>query len=249
MSHIKLFFHILFKTNLIKTLWLNFKMLPFRQAMRLPLYVYGRAEFRRMTGKIILDTDNIYSGMVKIGKRDYYVATAVQKCIWTISGTMIIHGPIKFMQGSYVLVADKGTLEIGGRDGIFGTNLRMFCFDRITIGRNVRMAWDIQIMDSSFHYIELTNKDNQVPPLTKPIILGDNIWVGNRVTISKGSVVPSQTVIASNSMINKDFSNIEPDSLLAGAPASVKATGFHRIFDVQREKELDKQYGYSRAHL
>ena len=153
------------------------------------------------------------------------------------------------MQGSYLLVADNGTLEIGGLDGIFGTNIRIFCFDRITIGRNVRMAWDIQIMDSSFHYIELTHKDNQVPPLTKPIVLGDNIWVGNRTTISKGAVIPNQTVIASNSLINKDFSNIEPDSLLAGAPASVKATGCHRIFDVRREQELDKQYGYSRTHL
>ena len=186
--------------------------MPFKQAIKLPLYVYGRAEFRRMKGKIILDTPNIHSGMVKIGKRDYYVATAVQKCIWTISGTLIIHGPIKFMQGSYLLVADNGTLEIGGLDGIFGTNIRIFCFDRITIGRNVRMAWDIQIMDSSFHYIELTHKDNQVTPLTKPIVLGDNIWVGNRTTISKGAVIPNQTVIASNSLINKDFSNIEPVS-------------------------------------
>lgn len=249
MSHLKLFFHILFKTNLIKTLWLNFKMLPFQQALHLPIYVYGRAEFRRMKGKIVLDTPDIYSGMIKIGKRDYYIATAVQKCIWTISGTLIFHGPVKFLQGSYLLIADNGTLEIGGRDGIFGTNIRIFCFDRITIGRNVRMAWDIQLMDSSFHYIELTQKDNLVKPLTKPIVLGDNIWVGNRTTFSKGAIVPDQTVIASNSVVNKDFTGIEPDSLLAGTPATVKTTGCHRIFDVQREKELDKQFGYSRTHL
>ncbi len=249
MSYIKLFFHILFKTNLIKTLWLNFKMLPFRQAIKLPIYVYGGAEFRRMHGRILLDTDNIFSGMIKIGKRDYYIATSVQKSIWTISGTMIFHGPVKFLQGSYILVADNATFEIGGRDGIFGTNLRVFCFDRITLGRNVRIAWDAQIMDSAFHYIELKNKDHLVKPLTKPVVLGDNIWVGNRTTISKGSVIPSQTIVASNSVVNKDFSNIEPDSLLAGTPASVKSTGCHRIFDVQREKELDKQYGYSRTHL
>ena len=249
MSYLKRLSHILFKTNLPKTLWLNFKMLPFQQARKLPMYVYGRTEFRNMTGKIIIDAEKISSGMIRIGKRDFYIATAVQKTMWNITGTLIMKGPIKFLQGSYILVAGNATLEIGGGEGVFGTNLRVFCFDHIVLGKNVRMAWDGQIMDSSFHYIELQNKDNLVKSLTKPIVIGDNVWIGNRTTISKGTVLPSQTIVASNSVVNKDFSDIAPDTLLAGAPAVVKATGCHRIFDTKREKELDKQFNYTRTHL
>ncbi|MCQ2283429.1 MAG: acyltransferase [Bacteroidales bacterium] len=249
MSYLKRLSHIIFKTNLPKTLWLNFKMLPFKQARKLPIYIYGRMQFRNLSGKIILDADKISSGMIKVGKHDFYIATAVQRTQWNIAGTMIFKGPIKFLQGSYILVAGNATLEIGGDEGVFGTNLRIFCFDHIVLGKNVRMAWDGQIMDSSFHYIELQQKDNLVKPLTKPIVIGNNVWIGNRTTISKGTVLPDYTIVASNSMVNKDFSALGPDCMLAGAPAIHKASGCHRIFDTQRERELDKQFNYTRTHL
>lgn len=249
MSYLKRLSHILFKTNLPKTLWLNFKMLPFQQARKLPIYIYGRMQFKDLSGKIILDADKISSGMIKVGKHDFYIATSVQRTQWNIVGTMIFKGPVKFLQGSYILVAGNATLEIGGDEGVFGTNLRIFCFDHIVLGKNVRMAWDGQIMDSSFHYIELQNKDNLVKPLTKPIVIGDNVWIGNRTTISKGTVLPDHTIVASNSMVNKDFSELGPDCMLAGAPAVFKASGCHRIFDTQRERELDKQFNYTRTHL
>ena len=239
----------LLKTNLPKTIWLNFKMLPFKQAVKLPIYIYGKMIFRRMKGQLIIDSEEIHSGMIKIGKRDYYVETTVPQCIWHIEGTLILHGPMKFMQGSYVLVAGGATLEIGAGGTIFGSNFRVFCFDHITIGNNARMAWDVQIMDSSFHYTEDLNREGLVRPLNKPIHIGDNVWVGNRSTIAKGAVLPDYSIVASNSLINKDFSSIESYSLLAGSPAAVKATGIRRIFDAEREKELDKQFGYTRTHL
>ena len=70
-----------------------------------------------------------------------------------------------------------------------------------------------------------------------------------RTTFSKGAVVPSKTIVASNSLVNKDFSNIEPYTLLAGMPASVKATGQKRIFDLDIQRELDEKYHYVRTHL
>lgn len=249
MSYLKRLLHIMFKTNLPKTLWLNFKKLPFRQARKLPIYVYGRADFHRLKGRIILDTDQISTGMIKVGKHDYYIATSVQRTQWNIAGTLRLKGPIKFLQGAYIMVAGNAELEIGGSEGVFGTNLRIFCFDHIVLGKNVRIAWDAQLMDSSFHYIELTNRDHIVKPLTQPIFIGDNVWIGNRTTISKGTVLPNRTIVASNSVVNKDFSNIEPDTLIAGTPAIVKATGCHRIFDTTREKELDQQFNYTRTHL
>ena len=243
-------FKTFLKTNILKTIWFNYKMLPFQQARKLPFYVYGRMTMRSTKGKIILDTNGkVHPGMVKVGKNDYYIATSVQRTIWNIRGTLVIQGNTRFMMGSYLLVADNATLTIGGDEQIFGTNVRILCFDSITLGKNVRMAWDVQIMDSSFHYIELVEKDSAVPKLTEPIVLGDNIWVGNRTTIAKGARVAPWTVVASNSLINKDFSACAPYCLLAGAPAKVKATGMHRIFDEARERELDAQYHYSRTHL
>ena len=177
----------LLKTNLPKTIWLNFRMLPFKQAVKLPVYIYGKMIFRRMKGQLIIDSEEIHSGMIKIGKRDYYVETTVPQCIWHIEGTLILHGPMKFMQGSYVLVAGGATLEIGAGGTIFGSNFRVFCFDRITIGNNARMAWDVQIMDSSFHYTEDLNRDGLVRPLNKPVKIGDNVKIA--IDIKRISVI------------------------------------------------------------
>lgn len=185
--------------------------------------------------------------MIKIGKRDWYVATSIAQTIWTINGSLVFGGSARFMHGSYLLVARSGKLEIG-TGALFGTNVHLCCFDRIQLGHDVRMAWDNQIMDSSFHYIEKLDS-GEVPPLTKPVIIGNNVWMGNRVTISKGAVLPDYTVVASNSLCNKDFSESGGNILVAGCPAVIKSTGVRRIFDLSVEKEYDKVYSYDRTHL
>ena len=238
--------YILRTINVIKTIWFNFKVFPFAVARKFPVWLYGKCTFRSLHGKIIINGP-ISPGMIKIGKNDLYVDTAIQQCIWTVRGTVIFNGPLSLGHGSYVVVSDNATLEFGSHDVYIGSNLKIFCFNRIVIGSNVRAAWDCQFMDTSFHYVQ--NRNGEIAPLTKPIILGENIWVGNRTTIAKGAVVPDNTIIASNSLVNKDFSQIEPYTLLAGMPASVKATGQKRIFDLEIQREMDEKYNYVRTHL
>ena len=240
--------HLIFKCNFVKTIWFNWKMFPAKEAWKLPIYLYGKTRFRSLAGTITINAP-ITSGMIKIGQNDYYIDTSVQQCIWTIRGTIVFNGPVNFGHGSYVLVSDNATLTFGTNGTYLGSNLKIMCFDRINIGDNVRIAWDCQFIDTSFHYIELLNKNGEIKSLTKSIIIGDRVWIGNRTTISKGSVIPSDTIISSNSLVNKDFSSINPFSMLAGCPASLKGTGLKRIFDEKRQSELDKEFNYSRTHL
>lgn len=246
MRAVKLLFTLL-QTNLIKTIWFNFKMLPIRKAYKLPIYLYGRVSFRSTSGKIVLP-QKCHSGMIKIGKRDYYTDTNIAHTIWTINGTIIFNGAINFLRGSYVLVSNNATLTFGTCGTFIGSNTKIICFDRITIGDTTHITWDCQLMDTSFHYVE-TIFNHNISPLTEPLSIGNRVWVGNRTTISKGAMIPDDTIVASNSLVNKDHSIIGAYALLAGTPATVKATGLRRIFDTQLEKQLDKKYGYSRTHL
>ena len=217
--------HVLFRTNLVQTLRFNWKMLPARQAWHLPFHFYGKVEFRSLKGRVILDGP-AKCGMIRVGVKDCYVDTHVPLTIWTINGT----------------------LTIGTHRTAFAAGLRLFCFDSITIGDCARIAWECQIMDTSFHYLEHTDT-GEVPPLTKPVVIGDRVWIGNRSTISKGAVIPSDTIVASGSLVNRDFSSLEPYCLLAGVPAAKKATGIRRVLDMDRERALDEQYHYDRTHL
>ena len=57
------------------------------------------------------------------------------------------------------------------------------------------------------------------------ISLGDNVWVGERVTFTKGAQVPSNCVVGIASVVTKKFE--EENCVIAGVPAMVKK---RRIF-------------------
>ena len=242
----RLFFHVLFHVNIQKTFYLNFKMLPFKQAMCLPLFVYGKARFREMRGSIIIQ-GRISPGMIKIGKNDYYVKTAVPLTYWVINGKVIFYGSdVRFLNGGYMCISEGGTLRIED-NCLFGSNYKIMCFEEIFIKKCARVAYEVQICDTSFHYISVAGE--KPLPLTKPIVIENNVWIGNRVTISKGTHLPAYAIVSQGSLVNKSFSEFGEGIFIAGVPASLKRKGMRRIFDEEEQRKLDKEYGYNRTHL
>lgn len=244
---IRVIYYILRKCNIAKTLYINFKKFPIKTAIHLPIYVYGKTIFRSLSGNIIID-GKIHTGMIKIGKNDYYVKTAIPLTNWVINGTLKFNGSFKFLNGGYLCISKNGHLELGN-DGLIGTDYKIMCFDKICIGDTFRAAYNIQIYDTSYHYIKTGN--GVINKLTTPITVGDRVWVGNNTTISKGANIPDQSIISSNSLVNKNFCNEvgTPGFFIAGCPAKVKKNGMHRIFDEDIQRNLDSEFGYDRTHL
>lgn len=232
------------KTNIIQTIRFNMKMLPFKQAIRMPVWFYGKVIFRSLDGRVQLNS-RVFPGMVKVGIKEWYVTTSIPQCTWTINGKLIFNGPIRFLQGSYVLVAHNAELELGTEGAFMGSDLKILCFDSIKIGNNTQITWGIQIMDTSFHYID----NNGVKKLTSPVTIGDSVWIGNRCTITKGAFIPNNTIVAQSSLVNKNYRDIKPYTLLAGCPAIPKTEGAKRIWDEQEQAEYDVCFGYDRTHL
>ena len=248
-------FHVLaFKSKFLSTLKINFKMLPFNQAIHFPIVVYSKTRFRSLKGEIKI-IGHLDFDMISIGKQGY-VATTKPISNWTIEGTMVFYGCVAFYQGSYLLVAKDAVLTFGnvkssdnfGKSSIsFGSNAKIMCFESITIGDSTHAAWDVQLMDSSFHYIEKNCGEAQ--PLTKPIVIGDQVWLNNRTTISRGAIIPSNSIISSNSMVNKDLSAYGENCLFVGSPVVKKNEGMSRVWNEKKQAEYDKKFGYNRVHL
>ena len=53
--------------NLFATLWINFRSLPFSQAIRLPIWCYGRPRFLGLSGGMIIE-GKVSCGMISINR-------------------------------------------------------------------------------------------------------------------------------------------------------------------------------------
>ena len=93
-----------------RTLWFNFHYLPFKQAVKLPVFVSCRVRFVSAVG-IVEIKGNIEPGMIKIGHG--FVGIFDKKgsrSLWEVTGKVIFNGNANIGHGSKISVA--GVLEI-----------------------------------------------------------------------------------------------------------------------------------------
>ncbi|MCP9234074.1 hypothetical protein NMG46_28380 [Mesorhizobium sp. LMG 17147] len=113
------------------------------------------------------------------------------------------------------LVAGQGaTLTIGDNTGISGAAI--FCSNSITIGNHVLIGANCRIYDTDFHPVDFMERRRRRPCSTAPIIIEDDVWLGEGVTILKGVTIGARSVIAAGSVVTK---NIGSDTLAGGMPA------------------------------
>ena len=216
----------LFLHNIFYIFYLNFKFLPFKQACRLPIDVYGKLRLVGKSGKLNIIGD-IRPGMIKFGSqgRDMFPLDPV---ILDIRGSLCFNGSFYIGCGSSIRVENNAKMSIGANSS-FGAQTILFCEERINIGAQVEGSWRCQLMDTDRHEI-IDRKNNTVLQSCKPIEIGDNVWIGNNVLINKGTRIPDNIIIASKSLCNKDYSNVPAFSVLAGMPAKVVASDKQRIW-------------------
>ena len=221
----------------LKTLYINFRCLPLCQAIKLPIYIYGRIKFRSL-GSIKIEVENITRGMIKLGNFDNKSAGPTRICN---NGEIVFEGPAYIWEGTLLEIGKDATLIIGSHS-LIGENvhimLRKFC----RIGDYARIAFESQIMDSDFHYLFNTNT-HTIKNCTKPIIIGKYNWIGNRTSIKKGTITSDYTIVAGpNAMLNKDYTSCSAYCILAGSPAKEIANGYRRIFNVNSQEMITSFY-------
>lgn len=117
---------------------------------------------------------------------------------------------------SELLAYEGGRLEIGPRTWIhYGCSIA--AHDLIRIGADCHLGPYTNIIDNAYHEIE----DHLTMPPSRPVIIGDNVWIGTRVIILPGVTIGDRAVIGAGSVVTKD---VPPRSVAAGNPARVLRT-------------------------
>jgi acetyltransferase-like isoleucine patch superfamily enzyme len=116
--------------------------------------------------------------------------------------------------------SDRPRLAIGRRTYV-GHACSFAVARSITIGDDVYIAAGCSFLDSPGHPLDPTRRLAKLPPdedQVRPVVVGDNVWIGTDVMIMPGVTVGEGSVVAARSVVTKD---VPPYSLVAGVPARV----------------------------
>ena len=234
-----------FKVNIVKTIYLNFKMLPFKQAIHLPVLVGWRTELRNVKGRFIFDDGiELYPGIVTINIHTGPISTKYEHFVFCVPGDIVIHGTnIHFFVGMTLWI--NGQLELGG-ENVFGSHSLIACYKHISIGHFTGCSWNCEIYDTNFHFFRDLIA-NRVIKRNGKVFIGDGVFIGNKVVIGKGTYLCEGCVVSNNSLVNRSYKREGKNLLIGGNPAQILMTDFTRvtesgILNFDNEKELAALY-------
>lgn len=218
---------------IVYSIYFNFHYLPFKQAIRLPILLY-KPHLHQLKGSIVIDTNKISTGMVKLGYPSSYLYPNNGIMYENGGGTIVIHGRMAIGNASAISIGPKGKLELFPYVGATAA-LKLVCFHKIVIGENTLIGWDCIIMDTDLHSCTTVDEHHKTIGHTTgyaPILIGRDVWIGTGAIILKGVTVKDRCIIAARTVYTSSSNNISEYSLVAGTPPRVIKGGvFHNRFD------------------
>ncbi|MBF6590444.1 MAG: acyltransferase [Ktedonobacterales bacterium] len=145
----------------------------------------------RVDGRLIVRNE----GKMYIGERVKFRSTVVRCELVTYAG---------------------GRLEIGDRTAInYGSSLA--AHERIQIGADCLLGPYTNIIDNNYHDIF---NHTRTPP-SRPVVIGDAVWIGARVLILPGVTIGDHAVIGAGAVVTE---SVPARAVVSGNPARIVAT-------------------------
>lgn len=193
--------------NLIKTLIFNMRHVESDNKSIYNVIIYNGVYYDvPKTGKIIVN-----NGKLEIGKswiRKSISPSVLQLCE---NSRIIVNGNFQIYEGAKIFVGDSASLDLGR--GYINNNAGLICFENIQIGNDVVISGNVIIIDTDGHVI----KEHGFTK-TKPIKIGNHVWIGLNSIILKGVKIGDGAIIAAGSVVNRD---IPENTLAGGVPAKI----------------------------
>jgi maltose O-acetyltransferase len=108
-------------------------------------------------------------------------------------------------------------VEIGDYTGL---NTNCWIGNDTIIGCDVMFGPDVSILSGghNFERIDIPMREQGATP-RRPVVIGDDVWIGTRVIILPGVHIGSHSIIGAGSVVTKD---VPEYAIVAGNPATIK---------------------------
>lgn len=196
------------RVNLFKTILFQIEKLIYKNGSGKVLF-YGNSYYSyHKSATVVVNQGILHFNEASMSKEPFQGLLNLHN-----NASLVVNKSFYIKSGAHVIVAKNAKLLLGS--GFINRNVSIRCFEQIEIGYDVAISESVTIWDSDVHQILIPGK---IVEKTKPIKIGNNVWVGANVTILKGTVIGDNSVIAAGALVS---GIIPPNCLAAGVPARV----------------------------
>lgn len=201
------------KIDFLKTIYYTFISKNINKKKGKIVFIcFKKSNFQlRKSARIILN------GILKFSDNDIIGSTRQSNLRMDENSILEVKDFFSIYYGADIILFENAKLKLGS--GFFNSNIKIRCHEEIEIGENVAISHDVTIMDSDAHEGLWEGYEK-----TKPIKIGNHVWIGTRVTILKGVTIGDNAIIAAGSVVTK---NVPNNTIVAGVPAKVIKTNIN----------------------
>ena len=209
------------QVNIIKTIYTNFKLLPFKQAMILPIAV-GRHTTVKLRGQVRINSPlKPFMILFAIGGSQDLYDYQLKKSYMEIrkDAAVIFNGSAHFAPHCSLLVSNSEL--VFGENFSCNNRCRFSSTAGIEFGNDCLVGGNVVIRDSDGHSVyEIDSDGNEryAHENKKPVKIGNHVWIASECHILKGTKIPDDSIVAYGSLCTKAFDGGK--QIIAGVPAN-----------------------------
>lgn len=129
-------------------------------------------------------------------------------------GKVFVKGKFEIYYNCDICVFKDAELVLG--KGYMNAGAQIRCTKKISIGDGAKIARNVIIMDSDSH--KITYVDGKKSCASKPVTIGEHVWIGTGAIILKGVSIGNGAIVAAGSVVTKD---VPSNCIAAGNPAKI----------------------------
>ncbi|MFC6294913.1 DapH/DapD/GlmU-related protein [Lactiplantibacillus daoliensis] len=140
-------------------------------------------------------------------------AKAIKGLFGKVGTGLVINGSFSAIYGSHINVGDD--VFINGNCTFQDSN-RITLGDRVIIAPDTKLYCGAHALDASKRFGTRPDGSKYLITYTKPISIGNDVWIGGNVTIIGGVHIGNNVVVAAGAVVTKD---VPDNTIVGGVPA------------------------------